>query len=188
MEFDEMKKIWDEQNNRPLYAIDEKALHNHIHSKMNVILRFTNISEWGLIIIYLGTGIALLRLNPVNAGANVFLWLEAVWMFITVVYLVVGHIRRIKANRRFDRSIHGDLNHAIFLAGYQMRLSQFVGWNLLPMGAIMISGGWESGKFLKVSAVILVSYALAVYVISKGYNANKRRKRELQSLKEKLEA
>jgi hypothetical protein len=188
MEYDEMKKIWDEQNNQPLYAIDEKALHNRIQSRMNAILRVTNISDWVLIMIYLGTGIALLRLNPVKAGANIFMWLETAWMFATSLYIVVGHIRRIKANCRFDRSILGDLDHAIFLASYQMRLSQFVGWNLLPMGAIMIFSGWESGKFLKVSLVILVSYTLAVFVISKGYNANKRRKRELQSLKAKLEA
>src|SRR4051812_47574418 len=33
MEFDEMKKIWDSQNNEPLYAINEKALYNRILSK-----------------------------------------------------------------------------------------------------------------------------------------------------------
>src|SRR4051812_1101237 len=33
MEFDEMKKIWDAQNNQPLYVIDEKGLHNRIQSK-----------------------------------------------------------------------------------------------------------------------------------------------------------
>jgi hypothetical protein len=70
--------------------------------------------------------------------------------------LVVSHIRRIKASRRFDRSIHGDLNHAIFLAGYQVRLSQLVRWSLFPMGAIMIFSGWEAGKLFRVSVVILV--------------------------------
>jgi len=51
----------------------------------------------------------------------------------------------------------------------------------------MIFSGWESGKLLSVSAVILVSFTLAFYVTSKGYRINKRRKRELQVLKEKLE-
>ena len=45
MEFDEIKKIWDAQNNQPLYVIDEKALHNRIQSKMNV-KHLTNISDW----------------------------------------------------------------------------------------------------------------------------------------------
>jgi len=100
---------------------------------------------------------------------------------------VSHHIRRVKAGRRFDRSIHGDLNHAISLANYQMRLSQIIRWNFLPMGAIMIFSGWEAGKLLRVSAVILVSYTLAFYITSKGYRMNKRRKRELQVLKGKLD-
>jgi hypothetical protein len=187
MEFDEMKKIWDEQNNQPLYVIDEKTLHNRIQSKMNAFLHLTGISEWLLIIINLGAGGILVGLNPFKPGANIFLYLEAAWMFAIVVYLVVIRIRRIKASRRFDRSIHGDLNHAISLAGYQMRLSQIIRLNLFPMGAIMIFSGWEAGKLFKVSAVILISYTLAFYVSSKGYRMNKRRKRELQVLKGKLE-
>ena len=177
MEFDEMKKIWDAQNSQPLYTIDEKALYNRIQSKMNTVLRFTSIGEWLLIMINLGTGAILLGHNPIKPGSNIFLFLEAAWLFAIVVYLLVSHIRRIKASRQFDRSIRGDLNHAIFLASYQMRISQIIRWNFLPLGAIMILSGWEAGKLVKVSAIILVSYTLAFYVTSKGYLANKRRKR-----------
>ncbi len=47
MEFDEMKKIWDAQNNQPLYVIDEKALHNRIQSKMNTVLGTLPVSASG---------------------------------------------------------------------------------------------------------------------------------------------
>jgi hypothetical protein len=187
MEFDEMKKIWDAQNNQPLYVIDEKALHNRIQSKMNSALHFANINEWLLIMINLGAGGLLLGLNRFKPGANIFMYIESAWMFATVVYLVVSRIRRINASRRFDRSIHGDLDHAISLVSYQLRLSRIMRLNLLPMGAIMIFSGWEGGKLFKVGLVILVSFALAFYVGSKGDRVNKRRKRELQVLKEKLE-
>ena len=187
MEFDEMKKIWDAQNNEPLYTFDEKALHNRIRSKMNTMLRFTSITEWVLILINVGTAGILLGFNGSKPGTNTFLYLEAAWMFVLAVYLVSHHIRRVKAGRRFDRSIHGDLDHSISVANYQMRLSQIVRWNFLPMGAIMIFSGWEAGKLLKVGIVILVSYTLAFYVTSKGYRANKRRKRKLQVLRGKLQ-
>jgi hypothetical protein len=187
MEFDEMKKIWDAQNNQPLYTFDEKALHNRIRSKMHTLLRFTSISEWMLILINLCTGGILLGFNRFKPGTNIFLYLEAAWMFALAVYLVSHHIRRLKASRRFDRSIHGDLDHSISIANYQMRLSQIIRLNFIPMGAIMIFSGWEAGKLLKVGAVILVSYTLAFYVTSIGYRANKRRKRALQVLKGKLE-
>jgi hypothetical protein len=187
MEFDEMKKIWDAQNNQPLYAFDEKALHNRIHSNMSTILHCTSITEWLLIFINLGAGGMLIDFNPFKRGANIFLYLEAVWMFAIAVYFVTHHIRRIKASRQFDRSINSDLDHAIFLANYQMRLSQIVRWNLLPMGTLMIFSSWESGKLLRVSIIILISIALAFYVTSSGYRANKKRKHKLQALKEKLE-
>jgi hypothetical protein len=187
MEFAEMKKIWDAQNNQPLYTYDEKALHNRIQSKMSTLLRFTSISEWMLILINLGTGGILLGFNRFKPGANIFLYLESAWVLALALYLVAHHIRRVKASRRFDRSIHGDLDHSISIASYQMRLSQIIRWNFLPMGAIMILSGWETGKLLRVGALILVSYTLAFYVTSNGYRANKRRRRELQVLKEKLE-
>lgn len=187
MEFEEMKKVWDQQNNQPLYVIDEKALHNRVHTKMSTIRKATSVSEWMLILINLGTGVILISANPLKQGNNIFLSVEAVWMFGIVAYLIISHIRRLRASRKFDRSINGDLDHAISLAGYQMHLSQIVRWNMLPLGIIMILSGWEAGKFLKVAAVILASYTLAFYVSSKGYGMNKRRKRELQGLKEKLE-
>jgi len=187
MEFDEVKKIWDAQNNQPLYAIDEKTLHNRIRSRMNAVRHVTNISDWVLIVIYIGTVGRLLYRNPFKPGVNTFIYLEAVWILATVVYFLVIHLRRIKAGRQFDRSIHGDLDHAISLASYQVRLSEVIRWNLFPLGAILILSGWESGKLLRVSVVILVSYTLAFYVISIGLRLSKRRKRELRSLKEKLE-
>ena len=188
MEFEEMKKIWDAQNNQPLYAIDERALHNRIQSNTNTMRHFNTITDWALIMIYLGASGKLIYTNRFKPGANIFMYLEAAWMLAIVVYFVVSYFRRIKAGRQFDRSIHGDLDHAIFLLNYQMHVSQIVRWNFIPMGAIMIFSGWESGKLLKVGAIILVSYALAFYVTSKGYQANKRRKRKLQVLKQKLEA
>ena len=187
MEFDEMKKIWDAQTSQPLYAIDEKALHNRIQSNMNHVRRLTNVSDWMLMLIYLGTGAVLLGRNPVKPGANIFMYLEAVWLFGIVAYLLVSHIRKLKASRRFDRSIQGDLHHAIWLTSYQMHISQIIRWNFLPMGVIMIFSGWEGGKLFQVGILILVSNMMAFYVTSKGYRANKRRKRELQVLKEKLE-
>jgi hypothetical protein len=103
-----------------------------------------------------------------------------------LAYYSAAHIT-VKASRRFDRSIHGDLNHAIYLVSYQMRIAQILRWNLLPMGAIMIFSGWESGKLFMVSAIIVVLYTGSFYASSKRDRANKTRRRALQVLKEKLE-
>ena len=188
MEFDEMKKIWDAQNTQPLYVLDEKALNNLIQSKMKGVLRIANINEWGLIIINLSAAGVLITLNSFTHAGNIFMYIEAAWMFATVVYVVAHRSRRVSSSRHFDRSIHGDLDHAISMATYHVRLVRMMNWNSLPLGAIMIFSGWEAGQLLKVAAVILVSYALSFYVGTKQNRANVRRRRELQVLKEKLEA
>ena len=185
MEFDEIKKVWDAQNNQPLYDIDEKALQNQLQTKRTSF--FVNIADWILIISYLAAAGFLVSVKSFAPGANIFLRIAAAWMFIMVVYFVVSRIRRIKAGRRFDRSIHGDLDHAIYLISYQLRSSQIQSWGLLPMGTLMILVGWEARKLLLVSAVILVSYTFSYYANVKWYRANKRRRRKLQVLKEKLE-
>ena len=176
MEFEEMKKIWDAQNNQPLYVMDEKALYIRIQSKMNSLLHVTSTSELGLIVINLFTGIVLIGRNSFARGPNIFLIIEAAWMFGIVAYLIISRIRRIKASSRFTRSINGDLNHAISLTAYQMRLSQIICWNFLPMGLIMIGSGWEAGKLLKVGALILVSYALAFYVTQQRLSCQQKKK------------
>jgi len=185
MEFDEMKKIWDAQNNEPLYAMDEKTLQKRIQRKKHSVL--TSISEWILIISYLGAASLLVGYYSFKPGSNIFLSLEAAWMFGVVVYIVISHIRRIKASRWFDRSVHGDLYHSIYLISCQMHISQVTRWNLLPMGVIMIFSGWAAGKLFFVSAVVLVLYSLTFYAAGKGIRANKRRKQKLQVLIGKLE-
>jgi hypothetical protein len=192
MEFDEMKKIWDAQTNQPLYVIDEKALHNRIQSKMSGEFRLASMREWSTILFYLGAVGLMLGFNHfihLKPGASIFVYLLAAWMFGTVVFIVVSRTRRIEASRRFDRSIHGDLDYAIWLAGYQMRLSLVIGFNFLPIGVILILFSWEvGGLFMACVVVILVSAILTFYVERKGYRASKSRKHALQVLKGKLES
>ena len=188
MEFDEMQKIWDTQNDELPYVIDEKVLQKRIQRKRHSVL--VNISDWLSIIGYLVSTSLLAGRHPFTPGANIFLYLAAVWSFAIVVYLVVSHIRRITVSRRFDRSIHGDLDHAIYLISYQMRTSLVLRWHLLPLGAIMIFSCWKAGKLFFVSAIISVIVLVntgAFYASVKSYSANKRRKHKLQVLKEKLE-
>ena len=187
MELSEMRKIWDSQNNRLLYIIDEKLLHNRIQSKMKSALLFANIIEWGLIIIYLCGAGFLIAFNSLQHIANVCMCIEATWMVATVVYVVVHRLQRFSSSRHFNRYIHGDLDRAISIATYQLRLARIMSWNILPLGAIMLFSSWEAGQLIKVGILILVVYGFAIYAGIKGNRANVRRRRELQVLKEQLE-
>ena len=187
MEFEELQKIWDTQNNEPLYAINEKALHNRILSKKKQGLHITNVSELLSIIVNGGVGCFIFGVNYFKQSGNIFMYILSAWMFICALYLLVSRLRRIKSNQKFDRSISGDLNHAISVATYQVRLSQMLRWNILPIGTLIILGVWDSGKSVWLAVGMVAFFVVTYYASRWEHNIYKRKKRELEILKSKLD-
>jgi len=187
MEFDELQQIWDSQNSRPLYAIDEKALHHRILAKKKQAYHITNFTELLLIVVNLAAAGFILAVNLTMPRGNISLYLAAAWMLGTFLYSLVSRIRRIKGEHRFDRSMLGDLHHAISVASYQVRLSRIMRWNILPIGALVLLSIWEGGKSLRVAALMLVCLVLAHYAGGWEHGIYKARRRELEILQNKLE-
>ena len=187
MEFDEMKKIWDSQTNEPLYTINEKALHNRILSKKKQAHHITNISELLSIIVYAGTGCFILGMNFFKQSNNTFMYILAVWMLGSALYLTVSRVRRIYGDHQFDRSLHGDLAHAVSVATYQVRISGLMRWNMLPIVLLIILGVWDGGKSVWIAVGILIFFVLTNYAAGWEHNIYKSRKRELEILQDKLE-
>jgi hypothetical protein len=187
MEFDELKKVWDSQNNEPLYGFNEKALHNRIVSKKNQAYHITNISELLGIIAYFTAGFFVLAVNIAKPGANVFMYFLSAWMLGGALYVLISRVRRIKRDRQFDRSMRGDLQHAILVATYQVRLSRLMRWNVLPIGIITLLGVWETGKSIWLAVGILLFAVVANYAAGWEHGIYKRKKRELEVLQSKLE-
>lgn len=186
MEFDEMKKIWDSQNNESFYGINERALHNRILSKRNRGSRITNFSELLAISANLGAGCFIVVSNFLKQGENIFMYLLSAWMFITAVVALVSRVRRIRGSRRFDRSMLGDLEHAISMSVYQVRFSKLMRWNILPIGVFTILAVVESGKSLWTAAAILVFFFLVTYASGWEHRFYIGRKLELEKLQSKL--
>jgi len=187
MEFDEMKKIWDSQNNEPLYAINEKALHNRILSKKRQAFYITNTSELLCITAYFFTGCFILGMNFFRQGANIFMYTLSAWMLISAGYVFVRRIRRINSDHQFDRSVRGDLAHAISVASYQVNFSRLVRWNILPIGILIVAGVWDGRKSLWFAVGILIFFVLTGYASGWEHRIYKARKRELEILQGKLE-
>ena len=186
MEFEELRKIWDAQNNQPLYAINEKAMYNLILSKKKQAHHITNISELLLIFVNLGAGIMILALNLFRQSVNISLYVLSAWMLVTALYTLVRRIQRIKGDQQFDRSISGDLSHAISMASYQVHISQIMRWNIVPIAALTLLGLWEGGKPIWIVVIVLLFFALTIYAGGWEHNIYKRKKRELEILQKKL--
>lgn len=187
MEFEEMKKIWDTQNNEALYGINEKALHNRILSKKKQVNHITNFSELLGILVFSGSGCFVLAMNIFKPVGNVFMYILSVWMLVTALYLLISRLRRIRADQHFDRSMHGDLAHAISVASYQVNFSRLMRWNIVPVGILTMLGVWNSGKPVWMGLVILAFFLLTIYLSGWEHNIYENTKRELEILKDKLE-
>lgn len=188
MEFDEIRKIWDSQNNEPIYGINEKALHNRILSKKKKVHHIASFSEIFAIIAYIAAGSMILLKNLSHPKASIIFYFLSVWMLVSALYLVVSMVRRMKAAHRFDRSMRGDLDHAISVAAYQVRLSGLIRWNTLPIAILVVVGVLESGKSIWIALGILIFFFLTNYAAGWEHNIYKARKRELETLKTRLES
>ncbi len=187
MEFEDLQKIWDSQYNRPLYALDEKALHSRIVSKRKSAYNITNKSELLSILVNLVGGCFVLAINLFNQSGNVFMYLIAAWMLCTGVYVWVSRLRRIKGELQFDRTMQGDLHYAISMATYQVQFSKLMRWNILPMGVLVVLGLGVGSKPVWMVVVILIFFGLTYYASGWEHRIYVSRRRELELLKNKLE-
>ena len=115
------------------------------------------------------------------------MYIMVAWTLATSMYMLAKRILRIKRDKQFDRSMQGDLDHAITIAAYQVRLSQLMRWNILPIGIFILLGIWEVGKSIGLSAFVLIVFALAYYASGWEHRIYESRNRDLEVLKSKLE-
>ncbi|MFD2933392.1 hypothetical protein [Spirosoma flavum] len=186
MEFDELQKIWNSQTNEPLWVINENALHNRILAKKEQARHIANFSELLLIFVNAGTGIFVLGLNFFKRPESLVMYLMAAWMFATALYVLASRIRRLKSENKFDRSMLGELNHALEMATYQVRLSGLMRWNIVPIGTLSLLGIWESGKSIGIAVGILAFAALSYFAGGWEHRVYVAKKRELATLQKKL--
>src|SRR3954466_2700046 len=112
MEFEELQKIWDTQNNQPLFAIDENALHKRIVTKKKQLLHIARFSEWLTMIVNAAAGGFTLWHNFTKQG-TLILYILAAWLLGCALFGLINRLRRISAQHLFDRSVLGDLKQAI---------------------------------------------------------------------------
>jgi len=186
MEFDELQKIWDTQNNQPLYMINEKALHNRIVSKKYQAIHIASFSEWLLMIVNIAAGAFILGTNYMQHNW-IFMYLLAAWMFGCALYVLISRLGRIKDQHRFDRSMLGDLQHALAAARYQVRLAHIMRWNVVPVALLILLAFWEGGKPLWLAVTVGIFFIMTFFASGWELNIYKSKKRELEVLQNKLQ-
>ncbi|WP_258097280.1 hypothetical protein [Marinoscillum pacificum] len=187
MEFEDMQKIWNADSQQYAFAINEDAMQKKILNKKIGASRKINRMEMFLIGVNLLVGSFILGKNLILDLHNVYLYGLSFVLYGSVVYMFLQRQKRIKGENEFDRSMLGDINHAINNATYQERLSIFAFIYGIPVFVLVWFSVYESDK----SAAFLIGVAiffiltLALSVVEHRM-IHRRHKRRLVQLKEML--
>lgn len=186
MEFEEMKKVWDTQNQKPMYVIDEDALQGRIQSKKQYASHFANITEILLIIVNISSGAFVLGVELSSSYRNDYMYLLSFIMFVTAGFVLVWRLRRRKNEKRFDETMLGNLDHAIQNAGFQVRLSRIMRWYLLPIGLLVLLGLFQGEKQLWIIILFGIFIALTIWGSKWEHQMYVARKKQLEKLRDTL--
>lgn len=184
MEIEEIKKIWDTQNEQPLYAIDEEAMHRRISAKRKGSSRRSSLNEFGLIAISaLTIGVLML-----TGGRGWYDYLASAFLLGIAIYVWRGRLRRRREEARFDRTMLGELDHAISNTETELKRARtFVWWYLAPLSIPVIYSFADGNTPIWKWFVVPAAFLLAFLVVRASIKyAQEPRLNRLKKLRENL--
>ena len=186
MEFEELKKVWSTQDKQPMFVVDEAALHRIVRSKKRKASWVSEFNEIGLVLIAVATSATVFIKNMDKD--NIYAYPPAILLLLTAVYVLYGRYRRKKEAKRFDRSVLGDLDHAIANSRFEIRRAKtFIWWYItplaLPVFVNMVMNDASPWKWAFVTGGFILAY---VVVSSSMIYAQLPGLRKLLQLREKL--
>lgn len=161
MDFDNIQKIWDTQNNSPMYTFSESVLQQRIQKQSRFVERGVDVNEYGLAAISWAVAI-ILSFRHDGRGIE---YLPIIANFLLGCYILWGRYKRKKQVEHFDRTVLGELDMAIHNQKVQVRRNQtFALWYILPaMGPAMfemLSGPTPTWKLIVVPGSMVLSIAM----------------------------
>lgn len=182
MEFKDLQKVWDQENQQPMYVFDEEAVNRMVIRKARVVKRLASINEWGLILIAFFTTFALLIIGKDGAYAI----LAAVVMLFSGAYVWWQRVQRLRKQQHLGQSILEEMEQAIANARYLVRFAQtFAYWFLLPTAVVaLLRMNQRQASFAQWSWVIgcfVLSYLLVRWELRKKHQPRLRRLEELRN-------
>ena len=186
MEFEEMKKIWDSQNKQPMYAIDEKSLHNIVKRKIKAAARKVNTFEYGMIAIT--TFVTVFMIVDGILDQDWTNYVTALAAFGITIYVVIHRGRRRRIENRFGQSLIEGLENAIANIDYLIKQgSSFVWWYILPFAVVsmisMINNPSSIWRWILITGAFILAYLLANWEVRKMHLP---KKKSLEALRNTL--
>jgi len=162
--FEEIQKVWNEQKGENMYVIHEETLYKSVILKKNASTKRIHLVETFLTIlnccVFAFVIILTLRHPNIMGFAN------AAVVALSVVYIRYSRAKRLRQEHIFDRSMLGELDHAIANSNYIIRFNYLllIGY-ILPIAVVCVSSLISAGASLAKWCLITGLLLLSVFVI-----------------------
>jgi hypothetical protein len=215
VDFEELKVVWDSQNDEPLYAMNAKALGAMIRRRIETEHRRTAWSHGREIVINFATGLALFGLGSVLAwGEPAWLatrsWVQVpvsgwhalatfvaggIWLYCAV-YLWMARRRQLRQEESYGTSLHGNLERALAHIDFQIHIARSIlWWGLVPswiaavlaIAVIFHLQGAPALAYAMMATVMASAFLVTVWCRHRAIRRRYMpRRRELEPLRAKL--
>lgn len=187
MDFEDIQVIWNSQQEETLYAINEAALYKQIKRKGQSVNRLLNLFELMMITANFIVGIVLVIDVVRDSGEMYDYILPAMYLAYSVGAVVFWLMRR-KEEMRFDETILGTLDKAIWQINYLIKQAHtMIQWYAFPlMLMVALTMFYNAKPFWGLGFIFVVlpaTYFGGRWEINKCYVP---KKRALEALREKL--
>ena len=187
MDFEELKVIWNSQENEKMYAINEAALHHYIRKNLKSVTNTLKFFENVITVVNLLVGVWLLIESLDNNFPSTQLFL-AVFYFGFGVYSLIRVFKRREAEKPFEKTVVGEVNRAIWRIDYLMAEGRrVINWYLVPLVLILGVMAIFDARLWLTASLMLVTTVATYYGYRWEFNKiHLPRKKNLNALREKL--
>ena len=187
MEFDEMKKIWDAQSNKTMYAIDEEALHQRVINKKLKAARWVNKMELILMTSLLFASTVIWSAVIYKSKYEIPQLALGSLMVLGAIAILIGRRKRLSWQHAFENTMLGDIDQAIANASYQVKLSQSGKWAYLVISIFAVLSVFNNGSEWWKGALVLVFFIFGYFAARWEHKTfYVAQKRGLLAMREKL--
>ena len=182
-----MQKIWNADSQQYAYAIDEDAMYQRIQRKRRGSRRAVNKMEWGLMGVNILAGSLVLVKNILMDIHNPYVYGMTAILYVASAYIFWRRQQRLAGENQFDRSISGDLDHAIRNAQYRERLSFMAFFYAVPMFTLLFWMAYQDDKSVIFLVGIGVFFVLTIVLsIFEHRYIHMRYRKRLEAMKKML--
>lgn len=187
MNINDLQKIWDAQNQSPLYMFDEAMLTTQVIKKKVKIQKIVTYTEYIYLFATFLAGSIIVGKAFFTGNHLVYKYLMATIFYLATVYLFYQRYLRKKEEEIFGNSILEEVEHALSNSAHQVKLSSRMLYVFFPLiSSLIILIKWISAGF-SIETLGVVLFFGVTYIAARWENSRYAIKtEELYTLKRKL--